>query len=146
MLLEILVEIVLTWVFHVTFSSINYLLNMSSFCIGSISWFVLLFRYSAALLTFQYFVVYHKILFRQYSAVPPVFRCSTSVLVFCQCSVVLCSVVPCSGIPDSIVCRIQRSKGFTRQFREHTQALYEKVRLLCCCVFLDFAFDFMNAL
>ena len=107
MLLEILVEIVLTWFFHVTFSSINYLLNMLSFCIGSISGFLLLFRYYAALLTFQYFVVYHEILFRQYSGVPPVFRCSTSVLVFCQCS-----VVPCSGVPDFIVCRIQRVKGF----------------------------------
>ena len=94
MLLEILVEIVLTWVFHVTFSSINYLLNMSSFCVGSIYWFVLLFSYSAALLTFQYFVVYQEILFRQYSGVPPVFRCSASVLVFRQCSCVPCFRVP----------------------------------------------------
>ena len=140
MLLEILVEIVLTWVFHVTFSSINYLLNMSSFCVGSIYWFVLLFSYSAALLTFQYFVVYQEILFRQYSGVPPVFRCSASVLVFRQCSGVPCFCVPQFRVLVFLILQytgFEGSKGFTRQFREHTQALYEKVRLLC---FLGFCF------
>ena len=88
MLLEILMEIVLTWAFHVAFSSISYLVNMTSFCIGSISqccFIVLLFRCSS-----------HVPLFRGILIVPSVFRCSASVPVFCQCS----SVPPIFRVPQ----------------------------------------------
>ena len=67
-----------------------YLLNMLSFCIGSISWgcFVItLFCCSS-----------HVPLFRGIPIVLPVFRCSTSVPVFRQWS-----GVPCSGVPGFIV-------------------------------------------
>ena len=64
-----------------------YLPNMSSFCIGSISWccfVVTLFRCSSHVPLFRGIP-----LFRQCSGVPPVFWCSAS--------------VPCSGVPGFIV-------------------------------------------
>ena len=85
-----------------------YLLNVSSFCIGSISWCCLavpIFRCSS-----------HVPLFHGIPIVPPVFGCSTSVPVFRLCSAgvphvfrrcsvgVLCSVVLCSSVPCFIVC------------------------------------------
>ena len=83
-----------------------YLLNMSSFSIGSISW--------------CYFVVSlfccssHVPLFHGISIVSPVFRCFASVPVFCRCS----AGVPCSGVSGFIVYlsiapwKHQRSFGF----------------------------------
>ena len=80
-----------------------YLLNMSSFCIGSISWccFVVpLFRCS-----------FHVPLCRSIPIVSPVFRCFAGVSVFRQCSGVppvfrRCSVFrsSVSGVPGLIVC------------------------------------------
>ena len=95
MLLEILVEIVLIWTFHVTFLSMNYLLNILSFCIGIISWccfIVPLFRCTS-----------HVPLFRGIQIVPPVFRYSASAPVFLWCSVFRSSVFRCSwfySIPE----------------------------------------------
>ena len=71
---------------------LHHLLNMSSFCIGSISWCclaVLLFCCSS-----------HVPLFRGIPIIPPAFRCSVSVPVFRRCS----ASVPCSGVPGFIVC------------------------------------------
>ena len=71
----------LFWIF------LCYLLNMSSFCIASISWcydVVPLFRCSS-----------HVPLFRGIPIVSPVFRCFCSVSVFRQCT----AGIPCSGVP-----------------------------------------------
>ena len=65
--------------------------------------FVLLFRYSAALLMFHCSVVFRLI--RQCFCVPPAFRCSVTVLVIRWCSAgVTCTVVPCSGVPGFKIC------------------------------------------
>ena len=95
MLLEILVEIEFIWTFHVTFLSMNYLLNILSFCIGIIPWccfIVPLFRCTS-----------HVPLFRGIPIVPPVFQYSASAPVFLWCSVFRSSVFRCSwfySIPE----------------------------------------------
>ena len=95
MLLEILVEIEFIWTFHVTFLSMNYLLNILSFCIGIIPWccfIVPLFRCTS-----------HVPLLRGIPIVPPVFLYYASAPVFLWCSVFRSSVFRCSwfySIPE----------------------------------------------
>ena len=89
-----------------------YLLNMSSFCIDSISWCCFVVPLFSCLLMFHSPAVFQ--LFCQCSVVPPVFRCSVSVPVFrqrsgvpsvCRCFAgAPCSVVPRSGVPSFVVC------------------------------------------
>ena len=120
MLLEILMEIVLTWAFHVAFSSISYLVNMTSFCIGSISqccFVVLLFRCSS-----------HVPLFRGILIVPSVFRCSASVPVFCQCS----SVPPVFRVPQF------RAPVFL--VLQHASSRVEELRFKNCLKVMSFLF------
>ena len=78
-----------------------YLLNMSSFCIGSISWccfVVTLFHCSSHVPLFRSIPIVLPVFgctSHQCFGVPPVFRCPAGV----QCSVVLCS-----GVPGFTVC------------------------------------------
>ena len=122
----------LIWAFHVTFSSITYLLNMSFFCIGSISWYcfiVLLFHCSSHVPLFQ-FVIFKPLShcfeetigfnvkgysvprdlswIENYKLIPWYSDCSVSVPFICQCSGVSpafrCSAgVPCSVVPVFLV-------------------------------------------
>ena len=79
-----------------------YLLNMTLFCIGSISWccfVVTLFRCSSHVPLFRGIPIVLPVfgcMFRQCSGVPPVSQFSAGVPR---------SVVPCSGVPGFIVCR-----------------------------------------
>ena len=94
--LKILVEIVLIWAFHVTFLSINYLLNVSSCCFGSISW--------CCFIVPLFHCTTHVPLFRGIPIVPPVFRWSVCAPVFRQRSgVPLVFRVPQFRVPVFLV-------------------------------------------
>ena len=95
-----------------------HLLNMSSFCIGSISWccfVVTLFRCSSHIPVFHGIPIVLPVfgcMFHQCSGVPSVFRYSADVP---------CSVVPCSGVPGFIVC----------QKFSHTWLIFAPIILTC---------------
>ena len=86
--LEILMEIVLIWVFHVTFLSTSYVLNMLSFCISSTSW--------CCFIVLLFCCTFHVPIFCGISIVLPVFQCSASILVFHLCLMFRSSVFQCS--------------------------------------------------
>ena len=89
------IKILLATVTFLLWIWLCYLLNMSSFCIGSISWccfVVTLFHCSSHVPLFRGIPIVLPVfscMFRQCFGVPPVSRCSVGV----PCSVVSCSVV-----------------------------------------------------